>query len=93
MLKDWYNSSLQKIVPSENKGAKFYGKVAKEKNKKDYTIKESFEDQSLPRSHMSENLWTNCSSVIPRLGLGVWREMSFHSQTAVSRLLLRRIHS
>lgn len=41
MLKDWYNSSLQKIVPSENKGAKFYGKVAKEKNKKDYTIKES----------------------------------------------------
>lgn len=79
MLKDWYSSSLQKIVSSENKGARLCVKLEKK-----ITTKEShLGDQSVPRSHMPENLWTNCGFITPRLGLSVWLEMSFYSPLAV----------
>lgn len=78
MSKNWHNSSLKKIVPSENKGAKIYVRVAEEKKKKkkDYITKEShLGGQSLPRSHMLDNLGTNCNSIIPLPARSIWKEM------------------
>lgn len=54
MLKDWYSSSLQKIVPSKNKGARLCVKLEKKKN---YYKRESFgRSVSSQKSHAWEPL-------------------------------------
>lgn len=73
MLKNWHSSSLKKIVPSENKGAKFYIRAAK-KGEKDYPTKEShLGGQSLPRSHtcgtLAQSQFRDSSASLERLAI------------------------
>lgn len=68
MSKNWHNSSLKKIVPSENKGAKIYVRVAEEKKKKGlYNKRESFgRSVSSPEPHA----WQS------------WNQLQFHYSSA-----------